>query len=91
MKRLLFLFCLPLYAMQVSTSTPQSPARKPLSPKEVATAVTMKLFDKPDQEIISVFSRIITKDPKGNTALLELRYKMLNRLEEERYLCGDSQ
>jgi hypothetical protein len=74
--------------MQVgSPSTP----KKPLSPKEVATAVTMKLFDKPDQEIISVFSQIITKDPKGNTALLEMRYKMLSRLEEERYLCGESQ
>lgn len=88
MKKLLLFICLPLHAMQVgSPSTP----KKPLSPKEVATAVTMKLFDKPDQEIISVFSQIITKDPKGNTALLEMRYKMLSRLEEERYLCGESQ
>jgi hypothetical protein len=85
MKRLFLFLWLPLNAMQVASP------KKPLSPKEVATAVTMKLFDKPDQEIISVFSRIIMKDPKGNTALLELRYKMLNRLEEERYLCGDAQ
>ena len=88
MKRLLLCVCLPLHAMQVgSPSTP----KKPLSPKEVATAVTMKLFDKPDQEIISVFSRIITKDPKGNAALLEMRYRMIGKLEEERYLCGDAQ
>ena len=90
MKRLFLLLCLPLHAMQVSGPMVGSP-KKPLSPKEVATAVTMKLFDKPDQEIISVFSRIITRDPKGNTALLELRYRMLSRLEEERYLCGDTQ
>jgi hypothetical protein len=89
MKRLFLLFWLPaLHAMQVGS--PATP-KKPLSPQEVATAVTMKLFDKPDQEIISVFSRIITRDPKGNTALLELRYRMLSRLEEERYLCGDTQ
>jgi hypothetical protein len=74
--------------MQVgSPSTP----KKPLTPKEVATVVTKKLFDTPDQEIISAFARVITRDPKGNTALLELRYKMLSKLEEERYLCGDAQ
>jgi len=78
--------------MQVSgPATGPSTSKKPLSPKEVATAVTMKLFDRPDQEIISAFARVITKDPKGNTALLELRYRMLNRLEEERCLCGDAQ
>ena len=88
MKKLLFCLCLPLHAMQVgSPSTP----KKPLSPKEVATAVTMKLFDRQDEEIISAFARIITRDPKGNTALLELRYKMLSKLEEERCLCGDAQ
>ena len=88
-KLLIILFWLPaLHAMQGgSSSTP----KKPLSPKEVATVVATRLFDKPDQEIISVFSRIIMKDPKGNTALLELRYKMLSKLEEERYLCGDTQ
>jgi len=87
MKKLLLLFCLPLHAMQVGSP---SMARKPLSPKEVATAVTMRLFDKPEQEIIAVFSRIIMKDPKDNTALLELRYKMISVLEEEHYLCGDT-
>lgn len=88
-KLLLTIFWLPaIHAMQIGS--PSSP-QKPLSPKEVATAVTMKLFDKPDQEIISAFARVITRDPKGNTALLEMRYKMLNRLEEERCLCGDAQ
>lgn len=79
--------------MQVGSPAVGSPStpKKPLSPKEVATAVTMKLFDKPDQEIISAFARVITRDPKGNAALLEMRYRMLNRLEEERYLCGDAQ
>lgn len=87
MKRFLFLICLPIHAMQVgSPSTP----KKPLSPKEVATVVTTRLFDKPDDEIISAFARIIMKDPKGNASLLELRYRMLTRLEEERYLCGDT-
>jgi len=90
MKKLLFLVCLPLHAMQVATSSPQSPTKKPLSPKEVATVVSLRLFDRPDDEVISAFTRIITRDPKGNTALLEMRYRMLSHLEEERFTCGET-
>jgi hypothetical protein len=89
-KRLLFLICLPLHAMQVTSSSPQSPTKKPLSPKEIATVVSVRLFDRPDDEVISAFTRIITRDPKGNTALLELRYRMISHLEEEHYTCGET-
>ncbi len=87
MKRLLFLVCLPLHAMQVGS--PSSP-KKPLSPKEIATVVSLRLFDRPDDEVISAFTRIITRDPKGNTALLEMRYKMISRIEEESFTCGET-
>jgi len=90
-------------AMQVGTHTAVSPAvgspavgsptvgslKTVLTPKEVATAVTLKLFDKPDSEVISAFTRIISRDPKGNLALLELRYRMIERLEAEA-LCEES-
>jgi len=75
-------------AMQVGSPTVGS-LKTVLTPKEVATAVTLKLFDKPDSEVISAFARIISRDPKGNLALLELRYRMIERLEAEA-LCEES-
>jgi hypothetical protein len=89
MKKLFFmLFWLPvLNAM----SEPSSPLRNSkISPQELATALSVRLFDKQDNEVISMFSQILTKDKQGNKVLVEMRYKMCRILEQERLQCGDT-
>jgi len=80
MKKLLLslMLIMPAYAMQ----TPSSPIRSPKTPKEYATCAAVKLFNKEDKEVVSVFTRIISKDKKGNTELFEMRWRILQRLEE---------
>ena len=104
MKKLLFaLFWLPALqgmqasgmqasGMQLTTSNPGSPSspKKLLSPKDMATVVASKLFDNPDQEVISAFTKIITRDPKVNLALLEMRYRVLHKLEEEQCMSYET-
>ena len=62
--------------------------RKPTTPKELASILSLKMFDRQDEEVIAVFSRILTKDPKGNLSLIELRYRAVQLLEQERIVCG---
>jgi len=86
---LIALLSLPLYGMY-TPSSPQSP-KKPSTPKELATAISLKVFEREDDEVISAFTRILLKDKKGNTALLEMRYRVLERLEFERLACTKQQ
>jgi hypothetical protein len=84
MYKYLLLFTLPLWGMQ-----PDSP-RKPTSPKELAVVLSIKIFDRQDEDVIAAFSQILTRDRKGNVALLELRYRAVQLLEQEKTLkCGE--
>jgi len=76
-----------LNAMHASPGTPESP-KKPTSPREIATCLSLRLFDKPDDQVIAVFSQILTRDVKGNVALMEIRYRMIGILKET--VCAES-
>jgi hypothetical protein len=82
-----------LQAMQVA-DRPASPrsdrsssSTKELTPNELATIVSLRLFNHKDEEVISAFAKILTKDKKGDLKLHELRYKMVRVLEES--VCGE--
>jgi hypothetical protein len=87
---LIFIFCGSLQAME-RPSSPRSDrsssSTRELTPTELATAVSFRLFNHKDDEVISVFAKILTKDKKGDLKLHELRYRMVRVLEES--VCGE--